>query len=618
MEFAVLGPVLVDGRPPRGAIVRALLARLLVAPGAPVSAAELVEAAWPEERRAGAGGSLRVRLARLRALLEPERAPGAPPEVLVREPAGYRLLVAPASVDSERFTRVAEEAARLPSAAALERCEEALALWRGEPFADLDLVEPARAEARRLHAVRDRVRHTRALALLELGRSQDAARELEALVEEDPLREQLVCDLMRARYRAGRHAEALDAYRALVGSLAQLGLQPGPEVRELEALVLRHELPRPASSPAAVAHPTNVGARVASVVGRKHELAAVASALDEHRIVTLVGPGGVGKTTLATEVARALPERFPEGSWLVELAPLREAADVGPVVATTLGLRRIGRGAALDDRDAIELVRERLRGARVLIVLDGAEHLLPGLAGVARELAAAGAGVSLLVTSRRPLGVAGEAVVAVAPLAVPRADDDQAGIEESPAGRLFVQRARAARPGWRLAAGEAEAVVRICRRLDGLPLALELAASRLRALSAGAIAERLDEGLAVLGRGTLDASIDASHALLAPGEQELYRRLSVFEGEFGLEDAEQVGGGDGLPQQHVLELLVALTEHSMVQAEGEAPRRYRMLEALRADARARLDEEAAQAAAGRHAVHLARVAAQAAARVGAE
>ncbi len=618
VEFAVLGPVLVDGRPPRGAIERALLARLLVAPGAPVSADELVEAAWPEDRRAGAAASLRVRLARLRALLEPERARGAPPEVLVRDPAGYRLVVAPASVDTERFTRLAEEAARLPAAAALGRCEEALALWRGEPFADLDLVEAAAAEARRLHGLRDSLRHTRALALLETGRPDDAARELEAIVEQDPLREELVRDLMHARYRAGRHAEALDAYRALVGRLADLGLRPGPEVRELEALVLRHDLPRPASIPARAAHPTNVGARVASVVGREKELAAVTSALDEHRIVTLVGPGGVGKTTLATEVARALLEQFPQGSWVVELAPLREAADVGPVAATTLGLRRIGHGADLDDRDALELVRERLRDARALIVLDGAEHLLPGLGAVARQLAGAGAGVRLMVTSRRPLGVAGEAVVAVAPLPVPGPGDGPAEIQASPAGRLFLERARAARPGWQLGGPEADAVGRICRRLDGLPLALELAASRLRALSAAAIAERLDEGLAVLGRGTLDASIEASHALLAPAEQELFRRLSVFEGVFGLEDAEQVAGGDGLPQEHVLELLVALSEHSMVQAEGDAPRRYRMLEALRADARARLDDEAAEATARRHAAHLAHVAAEAAARVGPE
>jgi len=618
VNFAVLGPVLVDGRAPRGAIERALLARLLVAPGAPVSAAELVEAGWPEKRRVGAAGSLRVRLARLRGLLEPERVAGAPPEVLVREPAGYRLVVAPGSVDTERFCRLAEEAARLPAAAALGRCEEALALWRGEPFSDLDLVEAASAEARRLYAVRDRLRHRQALALLEVGRPEDAARELGALVEDDPLREELVRNLMHARYRAGRHAEALDAYRALVGRLAELGLQPGPEVRELEALVLRHELPQPASVAAGVVHPTNVGARVASVVGREQELAAVTDALGAHRIVTLVGPGGVGKTTIATELARTLLERFPEGAWIVELVSLREAAEVGPVAATTLGLRRIGRGNELDDRDALMLVRERLRDARVLIVLDGAEHLLPGVGGVVRQLAAASGGVTQLVTSRRPLGVAGEAVVPVRPLAVPDADRGPAGVEGSPAGRLFVERARAARPGWQLGGAEAEAVVRICRRLDGLPLALELAASRLRALSATAIAERLDQGLAVLGRGTLDASIEASHALLAPAEQELFRRLSVFEGVFGLEDAEQVGGGDGLPREHVLELLVALSEHSMVQAEGDAPRRYRMLEALRADARARLDEEAGEAAARRHATQLACIAAEAAARVGPE
>jgi predicted ATPase/DNA-binding SARP family transcriptional activator len=618
VEFAVLGPVLVDGQAPRGVIERALLARLLVAPGAPVSAAELIEAAWPEERRAGAAASLRVRLARLRALLEPARARGAPAEVLVREPAGYRLVVASGSVDAYRFDRLAEDAARLPAPAALACCDEALALWRGEPFADLDLVDVAAEEARRLNAVRDRLRHLRATALLETGRAEEAAAELDALVEDDPLHEELTRDLMLARYRAGRHAEALDAYRALVRRLAELGLRPGPEVRELEALVLRHELARPASIPSRAAHPTNVGARVASVVGREEELATVAGALAGHRIVTLVGPGGVGKTTLAAEVVRGLRDRFPDGSWMVELASLHEATEVEPAAATALGLRRIGRGAELRDRDALEVLRERLRDARVLIVLDGAEHLVPGIGRVAQELAGAGAGVSVLVTSRRPLALAGEAVVPVAPLAVPAADGGPARIVESPAGRLFVERARAARPGWRLGDPEADAVARICRRLDGLPLALELAASRLRALSASAIAERLDEGLAVLGRGTLDASIEASHALLAPAEQELYRRLSVFEGAFGLDDAERVGGGDGLPRDRILDLLVALTEHSMVQAEGDAPRRYRMLEALRADARARLDEEAAEATARRHAVHLAQVAAVAAARVGAE
>ena len=606
MQLSVLGPVLLDGRAPPGAKERALLTRLLVTPGAPVAADALVEAAWPVNRPAGVMRSMHVRLARLRGLLEPDRPRGAPGRLLVREPAGYRLAVAPESVDTHRFRRLADEAARQPPEASLATCEATLALWRGEPFADLDAVDAATSvEARRLHAVRDRVRRVRAIALRELGRADEAADELEALVAEDPLREELVHDLMLARYRAGRHAAALDAYRGLARRLAEIGLQPGPEVRELETRMLRHaeELSRAGPAPDALRHPTNVGARVASVVGRDADLAAIGAALADHRIVTLVGPAGVGKTTLAAEAARSQLARMPDGAWLVELTPLRSSDEVLPAVGTALGLRRVGTGGEDGDRDALGILRERLRDARLLVLLDGAEHLVPELGAVAAELAAAGPGVAVLLTSRRPLGVAGEAVVPVAPL------------DTGAAEALFLDRARAARADWVPDGAEAEAVARICRRLDGLPLALELAAARLRALSATSIAERLEAGLAVLGRGALDASIDASHALLGPDERELYRRLSVFAGSFRLDDAERVGAGDGLPEDAVLDLLVALTEHSMVQAEGDSPRCYRLLEALRDYGRAQLDDAAAEATARRHAAHFARLAVTTAGRV---
>jgi predicted ATPase len=283
-------------------------------------------------------------------------------------------------------------------------------------------------------------------------------------------------------------------------------------------------------------------------------------------------------------------------------------------------MRRVGTGEDEGDRDALGILRERLHRARLLVVLDNAEHLVPELAPVARALATAGNGVSVLVTSRRPLGLAGEAVVPVCPLAADSAEE------------LFLARAAAARPGWVADAAERDAVARICARIDGLPLAVELAAARLRALSAAEIADRLDCGshdpsctrcgLGVLGRGgALEASIEASHALLSPDEQELFRRLSVFAGPFGLEDAEEVGGGDGLHRDAVLDLLVALTEHSMVQAEGSSPRRFRMLEALREHGRARLDGRAAEAVAHRHATHFARLSLEIASqfdRIGAE
>ena len=223
---------------------------------------------------------------------------------------------------------------------------------------------------------------------------------------------------------------------------------------------------------------------------------------------------------------------MPDGAWLVELAPLHDPGEALPAVGTALGIRRVGTGHDAGDRDALGVVRERLRDAQLLIVLDNAEHLVPGLAPVVRDLAAAGDGVRILITSRRPLGLAGEAVVPVRPL--------EAGAAEA----LFLARAAAARPDWVADASERDAVAQICRRIDGLPLALELAAARLRALSAAEIAERLGQGLGVLGRGcALEASIEASHALLRPDEQELFRRLAVFAGAFGLEDAEEVGGG---------------------------------------------------------------------------
>ena len=472
MQLSILGPVLLDGSAPRGAKERALLARLLVAPGAPVPADTLIEAAWTPDRPDGVTRSLHVRIAKLRALLDRERG------ALVRDAAGYRLAVSPDSVDAHRFAALAEEATCRPPTDALAICEQALALWRGEPFADLELLDDAATvEARRLHAIRDRLRRTRAAALTALGRAEEAAEALAALVAEDPLREELVAELMTARYAAGRHAEALDAYRELAARLADVGLRPGPQIRELEAMVLRH-----ADELAPRRAPTNVGALVASIVGREHELAAVAGALRAHRIVTLVGPAGVGKTTVAAEAARQHLDRMPDGVWLVELGPLHGADEVLPAVGNALGIRRVGTGGEEGDRDALGVLRDRLHDARVLVVLDNAEHLVPDLGGVARDLAAAGEGVSVLVTSRRPLGLAAEAVVPVRPL-----DPDTA--EE-----LFLARAAAARPDWVADAGERDAVTRICRRIDGLPLAIELAAARLRALSAAAIAERLERG----------------------------------------------------------------------------------------------------------------------------
>ena len=477
MQLSILGPVLVDGRAPRGAKERALLARLLVAPGTPVPADTLIEAAWAPDRHDGVTRSLHVRIAKLRALLDRER------RALVRDAAGYRLAVCP-DRSTPSGSRLAEEAAagrprtRWPSRGGA-RAVARRAVRRSR-------ARRRRRDRRGAPAARDPrpVRRTRAAALSALGRAEEAAQALAALVAEDPLREELVADLMTARYAAGRHAEALDAYRELAARLADVGLGPG---RGSASSRRRCCATRTSSR-------RRAGSDERRRPGGEHrrareELAAVAGALRAHRIVTLVGPAGVGKTTLAAEAARQQLDRMPDGAWLVELGPLRGADEVLPAVGNALGIRRVGTGGEEGDRDALGVLRD---GSACAGARGPRQRRAPRARPRRRRSrsAAAGDGVGVLVTSRRPLGLAAEAVVPVRPLDADTAEE------------LFLARASAARPDWVADAGERDAVARICRRIDGLPLAIELAAARLRALSAAAIAERLDaaSGSSAAGR----------------------------------------------------------------------------------------------------------------------
>jgi predicted ATPase len=463
--------------------------------------------------------------------------------------------------------------------------------------------EVARLTELRLAAVEDRVE-----ADLALGRHAAVVGELEALVAEHPLRERLRGQLMRALYRSGRQAEALAAYRrtrTLLGE--ELGLDPSQELQRLEAAMLAQDagLDPPAEAPAR--RRTNVRVPLTSFVGRDEEVARVAAALDQARLVTLTGPGGSGKTRLAVEVAAGLADRVPDGVWLVELAPLRAEGSVADAVAATLGVRgglRPG-PAPPPQEDPTDRLVELLEAKRLLLVLDNCEHVVDAVAKLAEVLLTSCPGVRILATSREALGVGGERRWPVPALATPPPGlDDPRRLLEYGAARLFVERAEAVAPGFELSDGGVEAVGEICRRLDGLPLAIELAAARVPALTVRSIAARLDDRFRLLTGGsrtalprqqTLRAVVDWSWELLSEPERATLRRLAVFTGGCTLDAAEEVGGpatGGPAPPGGVLEAIARLVDKSLLVAEpgwGGEPR-YHLLETVRAYAADRLAE----------------------------
>jgi predicted ATPase/DNA-binding SARP family transcriptional activator len=574
-EFRVLGPLEVTRAGESVALgglrQRALLALLLLSANEVVPRERIVDALWGERPPSTAQNAIQVGVHGLRGALGRER--------LRTVGAGYVLDVGEEELDLRRFERLLEGARSAgdprTAGAALAR---ALDLWRGPALADLRDAPFAAAEAERLEELRLQALEGRLGAELELGAGAELVPELTKLVAEHPYREVLHGRLMLALYRAGRQAEALEAYaRARRLLVEELGVEPSPDLQELERRILRQDA---SLAPARAVPATNLPTPPTPLVGRELELAAVTALLgrEEVRLLTLTGSGGTGKTRLALAVAHDLVPAFRDGVWFVPLAPVADPALVEPTLAAALGLEESGADSLTG------ILREHLGVRRALVVLDNFEHVAAAAPLVAGLLAAA-PGLKLLVTSRAPLRVSGEHDYPVPPLSlpVPGATDPL----ESEAVALFVERARAVRPEFSLDE-HAEAVAETCVALDGLPLALELAAARTKVLTPEALRDRLERRLPLLERGpadlpqrqrTLRATIDWSHGLLDEEERLLFARLSVFAGGWSLEAAEAVCEAD-------LDTLTSLVEQSLVR--GRRDGRFAMLQTVREYALERL------------------------------
>jgi predicted ATPase/DNA-binding SARP family transcriptional activator len=598
VEFRILGELEVIGEAGpielKAAKQRALLAILLLRANEVVSADSLVDRLWNERPPRSAPKLVQVYVSQLR------RALGE--GVIVTRPPGYALELAQDDLDAARFERLLAEGRATLAAGNAARARrtlgEALGLWRGAALADLAYEEFASAEAERLEELRRSALEERIEADLALGRHDHLVPELRALVDRYPLRERLHRQTMLALYRSGRQAEALECFADARRTLdEELGLEPGEELRRLQAAILRQDeslaLERPVDT-----RLTNVPAPVTPLRGREAELAEVIALVrrEDARLVTLSGPGGAGKTRLAVEVAHAVLEDFANGVFLIELAPLASADMVPGAIASALGIPPTAGETPHDT-----LVR-RLRGEELLLVVDNAEHL-PAIGPLLRDLLAAAPRLKLLVTGRSVLNLSGEHVFWVPPL------------RPEPAAELFLAAAQAADPQSVPGAEDAELVAEICARLDHLPLAIELAAPRLRTLSLASLHERLAHRLPLLTGGsrdlptrqqTLRDTLDWSYGLLDEPARRLLAALGVFAGGFTLESAENVCAGGST--QPVLDGLTTLLDASLVRQRSRGAR-FELLETIREYALERLDAlDEAEAIRRRHAEDVLRIA----------
>ncbi|HUO71182.1 MAG TPA: BTAD domain-containing putative transcriptional regulator [Solirubrobacteraceae bacterium] len=576
LQIRLLGPfeVLVGGRPVNvtGGKRPSLLALLALRCGRVVGVDALIDALWGEDLPAAPRNAVQHHVARLRAALGPDS--------IVASPDGYGLTGA--SVDALRFEELLAEARVAlregDARAGAESIQLALGLWRGQALHGLTDSAWFSAEARRLEGLRVDALEEQFEAALALGEHREIGSALRAALEEYPLRERLWGQLMLALYRSGRQAEALETFQEVRRVLAeQLGLEPVPELRRLQAAILEHD---PAIGAVPVApRRGNLPAPSTSFVGREHELAEIVDLLREHRLVTLTGPPGVGKSRLALEVVRSLDGEIRDGGWLVDLARVGGAADVVRLVAQALDAR----GA-----DPLAQVIARLRDTEAILVFDACEHVAKEAARVASAVLSECVGVRVLATSREVLRVVGETRVSVAPLAVP--DPDSAGGAGCPAVQLFVARARAARRGFELTAESVPLVTEISRQVDGLPLAIELAAARvnhlglreLLSLVARRPAKLDDRPSSEVGRAGLRTLVEWSYDLVHGDEKTLLHQLAVQRGGASLPSLIALAARHGLDETTVTYLLGMLVDKSIVSVSfPDDQARYDLLDSVR-------------------------------------
>ncbi|MBB4685823.1 BTAD domain-containing putative transcriptional regulator [Amycolatopsis jiangsuensis] len=581
MRIGVLGPL--EVRTDAGAEVevagvrvRTLLSALALEPGRVVAPGRLVDAVWGAHPPATANA--------LQALVSRLRRAGAD---LESTPAGYRLPAA--TVDVARFEELVTAArAAGDDHTRVRLLREALDLWRGPALGEVADGEFFQAPVARLTELRLTAAEDHAESALRLGHGADLTTELSELLAQHPLRERLAAALMRALHAAGQPAEALRVFARIRAALAdELGADPSAELSTVHTSLLRENSGTTATGPR-----TNLRAGLTSFVGRDSDVAEVAKLVGEYRLTTLIGPGGAGKTRLAGETGHRLLSEANGDVWFIELASAAPGTDLAQAVLGALEQRghvHLGLHAGGSPRDRAVAA---LRGRETLLVLDNCEHVIDAAAELAERLLGECPLLRVLATSREALAVTGEALWPVEPLTLPA---EGAGAPEAmtcASVRLFADRAAAVRPGFTVDDSTVDDVVRVCRALDGMPLAVELAAARLRSLTVPQLAARLDDRFRLLTGGsrtalarhrTLRAVVDWSWDLLEPDERRLLRRLAVFSGGATAEAAEAVceGGADSL---------LPLVDKSLLTVSGDPEPRYGMLETIKAYGLERLAE----------------------------